>query len=250
MRQLSKIDFRYNGEYKDVDYYIRKYSISEEKIRAFKEYFKTNKFFNGDKIGIERLEYDGVKLVVVYFKTNYEVAILVRNFLLNVDEINLEEGDKRANIGFEVLLKDVKGRTILTRRNKDWYGNDVSDIDHFQLTTSEGIDIKDVESKDIVGVNERLIKRSLREELGLDIDLTEITSLRIGYRESENTCLVVDITVEDIYELKYNIDESEDSLGKVMDIKDVLIILKRDLKSNSEYSPILNGYLNNEIKWL
>lgn len=250
MGKLNKIEFKYNGEYKDVDYYVRKYSISKEKISAFKAYFKKKKFFNGDKIGIERLEYDGAKLTVVYFKTNYEVAILVRKFLSSDDEIKLEESDERANMGFNVLLKDVKGRMIITRRSKDWHGNDVSNIDHFQLTTSEGIEINDVESEDEPLIIERLIARSLREELGLDIDLTEITSLRIGYKESENTYLTVDITVEDIYELKYNIHQSEDKLNKIMDIKDALIIPMKDLKSNSEYTPALNDYLDNNINWL
>lgn len=102
MQLLSKIEFRNNGEYKDVDYYIRKYSISEEKISAFNEYFKRNNYFNGDKIGIEFMEYINGKLYISYFKTNYEVAILVRNFLLNNDEIVLEDCDKRANMGLTI----------------------------------------------------------------------------------------------------------------------------------------------------
>lgn len=225
MEQLNKIEFIFNGDFRGIDYCVEKYNISEYKLGLFKEYFKRNNFFNGDEIGIERLDYDGKKLTVVYFKTNYEVAILVRNFLLKDGEVVLGDCDKRANMGFEVLLKDLKGKVILTCRNKDWYGNDVSDIDHFQLTSSEGIEINDVESKDISVVIKQLIERSLREELGLDIDLTKIKSMRLGYSESENTCLVAEVTVDDIYNLKFNIDDSEDSIGNTDDIKDVIIIL-------------------------
>lgn len=250
MKQLNKINFKFTGEYKDVDYYIRKYNISEGKIKDFNNYFKQNKFFNGDKVGIETIKYINGKLDVTYFRTNYEVAILIRNFLLGDKEIILDKEDSRASLGFEVLLKDLKGKVILTRRNKDWYGNDVSDINHYQLTTSEGIDISDVESMKSEDIFKQLILRSLKEELGLCMNLNEIISLELGFKESDNSYIACEITVDDIYKLNYNLYESEDYDNNIDDIKDVDIFLLVDLESNNEYTPVLNDYLNKEITWI
>lgn len=245
-RLYRNIEFINTGEFKDVDYYLRKYGLGIKE--EFDEFWESKVFFNGKKIGISKVRYNEEenKLNIYYFRTDYKTAQLVRNFLYKLEdkgELKLESEDMRCNLGFEVFLKD-KQYGLFTKRKYDWYGNIKDKI--YQLTASEGF----VE-EDIKLMNESVDKvalRSLKEELGV-LEIDYITR-RIGYAEGRNTVLYVEYTVNDLSKVKVNLKGSEDSKQGIEDIDDIYKIPLRDMIYNKEYMLTLNTYLLKNVKWV
>lgn len=230
--------------YKDIIYYKKKYHLSDELIDEFENYWDNKDYFNGEKIGVEDILILNNEIIISYFKTDYKTSIFVRNFLLK--QIKMDVSDRRCSLGFNLLIKDMNNNLMLTSRVKDWHGNIILHSEHYQLSTSEGIDIDDIIDFNI----SNMIRRSILEELGIDLSYYQI--INVGFYDDNNSSIVSIIEIEDLSTLDLDLDLSQslDYKNNIIDIKKYIIINNNDIEYNNNYSDILNQYILNNIKYI
>lgn len=209
-----------------------------ECIEDFNKHWESKGYYNGNKIGVSQLKGNRLK----YYQTDYKTMRFIYNFLRH--KVDLPNYILNSSLGIHTIIRD-DAEYLITRRKHNSEGDIADNL--YQLSTSEGIEVEDIlnskeRKEDLI---QYLIKRSLEEELGIELEIGEYKY--IGYSEEDNRPYILyEIKVENLRELLKERKESTDSLEGVEDILEEELVTKENLydTKNKQLTDSYIMYLN------
>lgn len=209
-----------------------------ECIEDFNKFWESKGYYNGNKIGVSQRKGNRIK----YYQTDYKTTRFIYNYLRH--KVELPKYILNSSLGIHTVIRD-DDEYLITRRKYNLEGGIEDNL--YQLSTSEGIEFDDIlnskeRKEDLI---QYLIKRSLEEELGIELEIGEYKY--IGYFEDDKRPYIIyEIKVENLRELLKERKESTDSLEGVEDILEEVLVTKEKLHEtkNKQLTDSYIMYLN------